>query len=175
MKWVLLIVSILVVLVIGALLFYFFYWRRRNDKPKITAGTIKEKLKQYLNFGSKEDVETHNDNKWTQFKENKAFNFSKLNNDITINEMNKLDDSDFKDIFAKPCESLGESIFDIETMITKPLSFGDELSGVLSVDEIDINKLDDVDNFANRFKNIESCLIPNKSNEEITLINNELF
>lgn len=167
-------------MIVGALLFYFFYWRRRNNSgnPSMTAGTIKEKLKQYLNFGNKEetteDVEPNND-KWAQFKENKVFNFSKLNNDITINKMNKLDDSDFKDIFNKPCEPLDESIFNVETMITKPTTFGDVLAGVEGLNEIDINKLDDVDNFANRFKNIESCLIPNKSTEEITLINNELF
>ena len=101
--------------------------------------------------------------------------YIEVNNDITINKMNKIDDSDFKDIFNKPCEPLDESIFNVETMITTPMVFGDVLAGVEGLNEIDINKLDDVDNFANRFKNIESCLIPNKSTEEITLINNELF
>lgn len=193
---------ILVLIVIGVVIFYFFYWRgkhNRSNNDNDDEATDETKPPTDTSSGSSDDGDgeitdsSANINKWQEFKENKKNNFIKISNDINIETKPTTatanNELDFNELFHKPYESNDDLLFELESVdnIDSNNTNNDNMSiyeaetDSINNDEIDINILDNINDFDKRgFKNIEEVITT--ANDETTnninniqLINSELF
>lgn len=195
-----LIISLIIFIVIITIsLFIYFFWWRKSEHPKVqkAISNIKQ-LKDKLPFGNKTKNVTNNTNdvkqedetkqgnetkaktKWQSFKENKKFNFEKIKRDITINNNHKIDNADFKEIFSKPYETKDEKLFEPDSYTkTKSsiTSYDSLIENISPIDEneINIDSLNDIDNFSTHYKNINEPKTTNKFSFKEHLVKTELF
>lgn len=197
-----LIISLIIfVVIITISLFIYFFWWRKSEHPKVqkAISNIKQ-LKDKLPFGNKtnkltkeaKDVKQNNETKegnetktktkWQSFNENKKFNFEKIKRDITINNSHKIDDADFKEIFNKPYETKDEKLFELDSYTktkSSVTSYDSLIENINPIDEtiINLDSLNDIDNFTTHYKNINEPKTTTKKNFSLKehLIKTELF
>lgn len=125
---------------------------------------------------------TKKSQEWKNFKENKKINLNKFKQDFAVNAKNKLQPEEFSEIMARPCD-IDKSLFEpdkIQTLGRKTMTPYESLTfGVTQINQIDINVLDNVDNFDDRgFKNINDFTVEDddtKNVPDVELVNSELF
>lgn len=122
--------------------------------------------------------------KWEEFKHSRKANRAKINNDIVINENNLFDNPDISEIFSRPAET-DKNLFKpdsidskVDLSVFRKVNY-DSYINADEVDEIDINKLDDIEDFESSIKNIETAVVESAKNEspepKIILVDNEVF
>lgn len=195
------IIGLIILALIGWAVYRFLHPKKEieqpevNDKdennPPVNNETKQEPEKQVTNpnIVSDPEQEEKNKNKWKEFKFSKKANITKINNDIAIDEANKFSNPDFEELFKQPVE-INKSLFKQDVTDNKldmsavrsrsyELYMNNDTSTTANEEFVDINELDNVENFSNSFQNIEKTLTPNQSNEQpiptVKLIDNEVF
>ena len=194
MNLTLILVILFIILVIGFVV-YWFWWRKpspsiiKQPKPPTTNNDNinhpKDDTTKQQPLAPNDDVSSSSDNshKWTHFKENKKINLNKFKEDYKVNIKNKLQPKEFSEIMARPCD-IDKSLFEPDKIdnprTMSAFSYDALISGIAPMDEIDINKLDTLDDFnSHGFKNIDDLTgeteQDNKQLNNVELINSELF